>query len=312
MNQKLSLYRRMYLVRKSETRISDEYFDDHMKTPVHLCIGAEAITAGVFEGINSPKTILGTYRNHAQYLCASEDFDGFFAEMYGKATGVCKGKAGSMHLMNPQAGLIATSAVVATTIPVAVGAALANKYQKKNDLVIVFFGDGATEEGAFYESLNFASIHKLNILFVCEDNELAIHAKPEIRRGFKSYKELVSSFNILFKEVDGVNSLSVLEGASQLYDQMQTLKQPGFLYGKYFRFLEHVGPLEDFKFGYRQKPEELRKLDPVHLLREQLIAEGLDVAGVEEEINQKIDSAIAKAKAAPFPGIEELFTDVLA
>lgn len=301
----------MYLVRKSEQRISDEYFDDHMKTPVHLCIGAEAITAGVFEAIQTPKKIFGTYRNHAQYLCASEDFDGFFAEMYGKASGICKGKAGSMHLVNPKAGLISTSAVVATTIPVAVGAALASKYKKNDDLVVVFFGDGATEEGAFYESLNFASLNKLKILFVCEDNELAIHAKPETRRGTKSFKDLVSSFNINFNEVDGADALSVYSGAGALFDAMNSSNQPGFLYAKYFRFLEHVGPLEDFKFGYREKPEELRNLDPVLKLRADLLHSGLDVNGVEAEINELIESAIVKAKAAPFPSTDELYTDVL-
>lgn len=301
----------MYLVRQSEQQIADEYFEDDMKTPVHLCIGAEAITAGVFEAIQTPKKIFGTYRNHAQYLCASEDFDGFFAEIYGKVTGICKGKAGSMHLMNPKAGLMTTSAVVATTIPVAVGAALANKYKKNNETSIVFFGDGATEEGAFYESLNFASLHKLKILFVCEDNELAIHAKPETRRGFKSFSDLVSSFDILFKEVDGTDALSVYSGASALFDHMSTSGRPGFLYAKYLRFLEHVGPLEDFKYGYREKPDELKNSDPVFRLRVELIREGLDVVGIENEINGLIHVAVEKAKAAKFPEANELFTDVL-
>lgn len=311
MNEKLSLYRRMYLVRKSELKISEEYFNDEMKTPVHLCIGAEAITAGVFEAIDQKKTIFGTYRNHAQYLCASEDFDGFFAEMYGRITGVCKGKAGSMHLMNPEAGLLATSAVVATTIPVAVGAALANKYKKNNEIVVVFFGDGATEEGAFYESLNFASLHNLNILFVCEDNELAIHATPETRRGFRSHKQLVSSFNIIFKEVDGVDAQNVTTGVRELYKEMQQNKCPGFLYGRYFRFLEHVGPLEDFKFGFRDKPVEYDKLDPVSRLKSELSISGYDVNEIEREIDNKIASAVEKAKHAAFPEITELFTDVL-
>ena len=140
-DEALSLYRKLILARRAEEKIREEYFNDDMKTPVHLGIGQEAIPVGVCHCLAAGTKTFGTYRNHALYLAITGDTDGFFAELYGKATGPAKGKAGSMHLSAPELGLMATSAVVGSTIPLAVGAALANTYCKSGDLVAVFFGD---------------------------------------------------------------------------------------------------------------------------------------------------------------------------
>ena len=163
MDERIALYRKLLLVRQVEEAIRTHYASDDMKTPVHLGIGGEAISVGVCHCLPAKASTFGTYRNHALYLAVTDDTDGFFAELFGKESGPGKGKAGSMHLCRPDCGLMATSAVVATTIPLAVGAALANAYRKDSTPVAVFFGDGAVEEGVFWESVNFACLHRLNV-----------------------------------------------------------------------------------------------------------------------------------------------------
>ncbi len=311
----LKLYQKMLLVRRAEERIREEYFEDQMKTPVHLGIGEEAIPVGVLHTLPANAKFYGTYRNHALFLALTEDTDSFFGEMYGRASGIGKGKAGSMHLMAPEAGLMATSAVVGTTLPLAVGHALANQYQGKDDLVAVFFGDGAVEEGAFWESVNFASLRKLKILFICEDNGLAIHTPTAQRAGFKSIPEAVSGFHCHSSSADGSDLAAVVQASRTLLDKMSQDPKPGLLHLTYFRFMEHVGVREDFDAGYRRRPtpEEMERLDPVVSFERSLRESGVDpeaIKAIRDQVDQKIDSSIRSAQAAPFAPVSELETDL--
>ena len=240
MNNKRTImraYKKMLLTRLAEEAIISEYFDDEMKTPVHLSIGAEAITAGICTVLPRDTIYYGTYRSHGLYLSVTEETERFFGELYGKATGISRGKAGSMHLSSVQHNLIATSAIVGSTLPVAVGSALASKYQGKDNLTCVFFGDGAMNEGSFYESLNFATLHQLPIIFVCEDNDLAIHSKRSEREGFRSIEQLIKSFNIDFYEVDGSSLNDVLDVTQGCFEKLQNEMRPVFIHAKYYRFL---------------------------------------------------------------------------
>ncbi|MBI4370257.1 MAG: thiamine pyrophosphate-dependent dehydrogenase E1 component subunit alpha [Elusimicrobia bacterium] len=311
----LKLYRQLLLARLCEEKIREEYFNDEMKTPVHLGIGGEAIAVGVCHCLAPGTRTFGTYRNHTLYLTKSGDVDGFFAELYGRATGPGKGKAGSMHLMNPQKGLVATSAVVATTVPLAVGDALAQSYLKTGAMSVAFFGDGAVEEGAFWESLNFACLKRLPVLFVCEDNDLAIHTARAQRRGFASLRNTVATYDCHAAEGDGASVTNVIRLTRQVMGRMAKDPKPGFIRLAYFRFLEHVGPREDFDAGYRPRPPEqlLRKMDPVVRFEKELVPLGLrerDLAPIRAELKALIDAGVAKAKAAPFPQAAELTTDV--
>ena len=311
------LYRRLLLARLCEERIRLEYAKDEMKTPVHLGIGQEAIPVGVCHCLPQGTRSFGTYRNHALYLALTNDTDGFFGELYGKAIGPGKGKAGSMHMTAPEKGLMATSAVVGTTIPVAVGAALADQYQGKNGLVVSFFGDGAVEEGVFWESLNFACLHRLRILFVCEDNGLAIHTATAQRQGFRSIPEAVSPFKCHTASAEGSNLLSVIERTRQLLSQMEADPKPGFLHGTYFRFLEHVGPQEDFQMGYRRRPtpEEFEHLDPLLRFEKALREHGgseEEMLQVRQAVEKQIDQSVRAAREAPFAPPAELYTDLFA
>ena len=309
-------YRRLLLVRRAEETIRAEYAKDEMKTPVHLGVGQEAIAVGVCAVLPSGTKTFGTYRNHALYLAVTQDTDGFFAELYGKATGPGKGKAGSMHLSAPDHGLLATSAVVATTIPLAVGAALANAYRGSSDAAVAFFGDGAMEEGVFWESLNFACLRRLRVLLVCEDNGLAIHTPASQRQGFRSIPEALQGFTCHVMSADGSDLVGVMEASQRMLKRMADEPAPGFLHLPYFRFLEHVGPREDFNTGYRRQPtaEELERLDPVARFERTLSEQGVSVselAAIRTSVDDQIQESVRRAQQAPFAPAAELATDVL-
>lgn len=313
----LQLYRTLWLVRGAEETIRREYAKDEMKTPVHLGIGQEAIAVGVWACMPPRTKAFGTYRNHALYLAMTQDTDGFFGELYGKVTGPGKGKAGSMHLTAPAHGLLATSAVVGTTIPVAVGAALANQYRGTQDLVVSFFGDGAVEEGVFWESLNFACLKRLRILFVCEDNGLAIHTPTSQRQGFRSIPEALTGFNLHAASGEGSNLLDVIAVTRDTLARMADDPKPGFLHLPYFRFLEHVGPREDFDAGYRPAPisEERARLDPVAGFERELCRNGCtpsELAAIRTAVDAQLAASVRAAREAPFPPPSELSTDVWA
>lgn len=315
--QMLQLYRKLLLVRLAEEKIRREYFKDEMKTPVHLGLGQEAIAVGVCHVLPPKTKTFGTYRNHALYLAVTEDTDSFFAELYGKVTGPGKGKAGSMHLSAPDRGLMATSAVVATTIPLAVGAALANDYRGSEALVASFFGDGALEEGVFWESLNFACLRRLRVLFVCEDNGLAIHTPTSQRQGFRSVAEALHGFQCHVSSGDGSDLAQVVTTTKQMLERMDQDPKPGILHFTYFRLLEHVGPREDFDAGYRRRPtvEALERLDPVLRFEQQLRqlpCAPAELAAVRQAVEDQIARSVSAAQQAPFPPSETLHTDVWA
>jgi pyruvate dehydrogenase E1 component alpha subunit len=313
----LGIYRRLLLARLVEERIRVEYPKDEIRCAVHLGVGGEAIPVGVCHCLPKGSKAFTTYRNHTLYLTMTDDLEGFFGELYGKITGPAKGKAGSMHLFAPETGFMASSAVVGTTIPLAVGAGLANAYRQSPDIVVVFFGDGAVEEGVFWESLNFACLRHLRVLFVCEDNGLAIHTPTEQRQGFQSIEKVVGAYNCHTVGGNGADVLGVISSTRQILKLMSEKPGPGFLHLTYFRFLEHVGPGEDFQVGYRHKPTpaELEQLDPVFRIETQLRQSGCsqeEMAQIRAGLVQRVDHSVQIARAAPFAPPSELYTGVLA
>ena len=312
----IELYRKLYLIRRAEDSIRRNYFDDKMKTPMHMSTGGEAICTGVCHALAPGDQIMGTYRSHGIYLAKSGETDRFFAEMYGKATGMAKGKAGSMHLTSPESGLICTSAIVGTTIPVAVGAAYANKMQKNGRAVAVFFGDGAIDEGVFWESLNSACVMKLPVLFVCEDNDIAVHIPGRERHGYRSINEIVERFDCTVFISDSTDAEVIHNLTLDALKAMRESGKPSFMHLKYFRYLEHVGVNEDFNQGYRDRAEyeKWRKLDPVETQRAKLLKwlKEDEIKTIESEIDARIEDSVRKADAAPFSGPNALYEDVLA
>jgi acetoin:2,6-dichlorophenolindophenol oxidoreductase subunit alpha len=314
MNRKrllITLFKKAYLIRASEEKIIKYYDNNEMKTPMHMSMGEEGIMAGVCTAIGKNALTFGTYRSHGLYLATANETDRFFAEMYGKSDGVLKGKGGSMHLLSPHDGLLGISAVVGSTIPVAVGAAYASTYYNKKQVSTVFFGDGAVDEGVFWESLNIACLKNLPVLFVCEDNGYAVHTAPAVRHGYKSLTAIVGQYNCSVFETDSTDAEKIYKLTMKALTSIHHKNKPAFLYIKYYRYLEHVGIHEDFHAGYRNKKEftKWQKKDPVTLLRKKLstiLMTEKELRYIERKIDMQIEDSFQKALQSPFPSPSEL------
>ncbi len=311
----LEFYKKLYLIRRSEEKIIEHYFENEMKTPMHMSMGAEAIAVGISQALKPQDQVFGTYRSHALFLAKTGDVDDFFAEMYGKETASSKGRGGSMHLCSPDYGFMGTSAIVASAIPVAVGCAFANKQANNGKVVAVFFGDGAVEEGVFWESLNVACLMKLPVLFVCEDNGLAVHTSKSERHGYKSITDVVSKFDCLVYEEKTTDVEVIYKLAHGIVERTKTAQMPCFLRLRYYRYLEHVGVNEDFDAEYRSREEFERwyKKDPLNLQKKKLLklkVKKQEIVKLERDIDNQIDNSIRLAKKAQFAGLSELYKDV--
>ncbi len=311
----LRLYRKLYLIRSAERGIIAYYSEDDMKTPMHMSMGQEASSVGVCEALGDKGQIFSTYRSHAAFLARTGDIDLFFLEMYGRGGTLTSGKAGSMHLASPSAGHICSSAIVGSTIPVAAGAAFANKYTKSGGLACAFFGDGALEEGVFWETMNVSSVMRLPVLLVCEDNGLAVHTFPKTRQGFRSIAGVARQFECNVFEEEATDVEKVYRVTREAVEATRANEKPSFLRLKCYRYLEHVGVNEDFNAGYGQRLEfeEWLKKDALTLQRQRLLAAGLseEALGQEERvIDEKIERSIQKAKKASFPERDALYRGV--
>jgi len=311
----LELYKKLYLVRRVEETIQEHYMEDEMKTPMHMSMGEEAIAIGVCHALGEEDQVFCSYRSHAIYLAKTQNTDDFFAEMYGKDTAPLKGKGGSMHMCDPDSGFMGTSAIVASIIPVAVGAAFANKQQKNGKITAVFFGDGAIDEGNFWESLNVACLMKLPVLFICEDNGLAVHTPASERHGYASISDIVSRFNCNVLKEDTTDAEVIYRLTRKAIKLTKTNQMPCFMHLKYYRYLEHVGVNEDFDAGYRSRDDfkEWFKKDPVKIQREKMALKyGVeeDVVEIEKKLDDQIENSLRLAKEAPFPEAGELYKDV--
>lgn len=308
----IELYRKLYLIREAEKAIRNNYHKNDMKTPMHMSMGEEAIVAGVCQALKHEDQVMGTYRSHGLYLAKTMETDEFFAEMYCKISGCARGKAGSMHLCSPLHGMMGSCAIVSGFIPVAMGLAFANKYLKNNKMTAVFFGDGAIDEGAFWETLNASCLYKLPILFVCEDNGLAVHTEHEMRHGYKSINEIVKQFECNVFETDSTDAEDIYNLTQQALAQNQKDGRPCFMHFHYYRYLEHVGINEDFDANYRSRDkfDIWRQKDPVCILRQRLVDAHIDIDKLEAEINIMIERSIALAEQAPNSDKKELYEGV--
>lgn len=311
-DKNLNLYEKLFRIRESEKEIIKHYNESEMKTPMHMSLGSEAIAVGVCEALGKQGQFFCSYRSHAVYLTNTGETDAFFAELYGKSTGIVKGRGGSMHLSSPKTGFFGASAIVASTLPPAIGAAYANKMKSSDKVVCVFFGDGAIDEGSFWESLNMACLMKLAVLFVCEDNGYAVHNPTSARHGYSSIAKIVEKFNCNVYVSDSTDVEKIHHLARRAVNDIKKSSRPSFLHLKYYRYLRHVGTEEDFAAGYRQRNEFERwlKIDPVKIQREKIAKLGIGnkkIQALENKIIRKIKKSIQLAKSSPFPSKEHLY-----
>ncbi len=315
-DEEIALYKKVYLIRTAEEAIIQYYSEDEMKTPMHMSMGEEALVVGVCHALTDKDQVLGTYRSHALFLAKTQDVNMFFAEMYGKTSGSADGKSGSMHLSKPSKGMILSSAIVGSSISTAVGVALANKMQKNNKITAVFFGDGAVDAGTFWESLNFACLSKLPILFVLEDNGIAVHTDQSLRYGYNQIETLIEQYQCDLYQSDSTNVYDIYNLTVQAIEKMRATQRPVFMKLKYYRYLEHVGVNFDFHDNYRDEQEYKRWLerDPVVSKREFILNNNIlpieKLEAIETSIRNKINDGVVLAKSSPFSPINVLTKDV--
>jgi TPP-dependent pyruvate/acetoin dehydrogenase alpha subunit len=308
-------YRSLYKIRRVEEEIVRIYPTDKIKSPVHLSIGQEAVSVGVCEALTPSDVVFGTYRSHALYLAKGGDMNRMIAELYGKVTGCAKGKGGSMHLIDTEHGVMGTSAMVGTTIPEAVGYAYALKVRGEssgaNSIVASFFGDGAVDEGVFYESLNFAKLKEVPIIFICENNRYSIHSHQKLRQPSDNICERVRSFGIPAERIEGNDVLRIYEKVSEAVEQVRSDHQgPKFFECMTYRWKEHVGPGDDFDFGFRDREEAEPWFQSDQVQRLGGMLDGPTRQVIERSVDDEIIEAFRFAEQSEFPNPQELYTDV--
>jgi TPP-dependent pyruvate/acetoin dehydrogenase alpha subunit len=314
-----SLIRKLLLtmlrIRRAEEKIVAVYGDQTMRTPTHLSIGQEAVATGVCLALKRDDEVFASHRSHAAYLAKGGSLEGFFAELCGRKSGACHGRAGSAHLTDTNVKIF-SSPILSGMIPVAVGAALSFKMDKKKNVSVAFFGDAAIEEGVFAESVNFAVIKKLPVLFVCENNLYSTQSPLKVRQPASPIFKRVATPELKTKQIDGNDVRVVYKHAHEAVEKLRKGQGPLFLECLTYRIREHVGPLFDYDRGYRSKREveAWMKKCPVKRLEKYVVAKKIMASGqidaAVKDISGEVDAAYAKALNSPWPEGEILLEDV--
>lgn len=314
----IDLYKKMLLIRRFEERIAELYAEREMRCPVHLSIGHEAVAVGVCMNLAKEDTAFSNHRGHSHYIAKGGDINRMLAELYGKAEGCSKGRGGSMHLTDPSVNFVGSTPIVGGTIPLAAGAALAFKFQNKNNVSVAFFGDAAVEEGVFSETANFSSLHKLNVLFICENNFYSVLTHLRDRQPQREIFKIAEGHDILACKIDGNDVLKVYEATKEALKHIKSGKGPALIECLTYRWLEHCGPNDDIDLRYRTEEEvmEWKKKDPIKRLKEKLLKERIInnelLEKIELEITGKVNDAVRFSKNSPFPKKESLSEHVYA
>ncbi|MEW6101516.1 MAG: thiamine pyrophosphate-dependent dehydrogenase E1 component subunit alpha [Candidatus Omnitrophota bacterium] len=293
----IELYKSMLKIRKVELRIEELYSQDEMKTPVHLCIGQEATSAGVCACLKKEDYVFTNHRGHGHYLAKGGDLKAFISELYCKEAGCSRGRGGSMHLIDERVGLLGASAIVGGSIPIAVGAALGSVFQKKKSVSAVFFGDAAAEQGVLYESLNYAALKKLPVIFVCENNFYSVFSNLKSRQVKDNIYLRAKVFSMPAHRVDGTNVMDVYSTCAKAVKYARSGKGPVFMECRVYRWRKHVGPGSDIELGYRSEKEldSWLKKCPVNTFKERLLKTKLLNAKKIHSIDKELDSEISEA-----------------
>jgi TPP-dependent pyruvate/acetoin dehydrogenase alpha subunit len=316
---RLALYRSMLKIRRVEERIQALYPQGDMRCPTHFSIGQEAVAAGVCGHLRQEDHVISAHRSHAHYIGKGGSLRAMFAELYGKIDGCASGKGGSMHLIDLSVNFLGCVPIVGSTIPIGVGASFGAMLQERAGITAIFFGDAATETGVFHESVNFAAVHHLPVLFVCENNLYSVNTSLESRQpANRTIAELVRGHGIRTSQHDGqlVETVDAVAGDTIAY--IRNKGGPALLEFMTYRWLEHCGPLGDVHLGYRTQEEFDTWVArcPLRLHRKLLEDDGLmDQAAhdaVDAEVAAEIDDAVAFAQKSPFPPRTELNRHIFA
>ncbi|MDC3401339.1 thiamine pyrophosphate-dependent dehydrogenase E1 component subunit alpha [Candidatus Pelagibacter ubique] len=318
MNKKIitELFKEVFRTRTVEEEIAKRYKDGHMRCPTHLSIGQEAVPAALSLIMRKNDFAVSSHRAHAHYLAKGGSLKRMIAEIYGKETGCSKGKGGSMHLIDLKSNFMGSTAIVGNTIPIGVGLGLSSIIKKKNQFSFIFFGDGAVEEGVFYESVNFAVVKKLPVVFICENNFYSVYSPLKVRqpKNRKIYK-MVKAMGIKSFYNESDDPYAIYEYIKKKINFKDLNSGPYFFEFKNYRWREHCGPNFDNDIGYRQKNEFKKwiKKDSLLKIRKKLnFLSSKKVNMIEKKIKIEVIKAFEYAEKSKFPAASEAFKGVYA
>jgi acetoin:2,6-dichlorophenolindophenol oxidoreductase subunit alpha len=312
---KLALYRQIVRIRRFEERAYRLFMEGLVKGTSHLSVGMEAIAAGVAEAMREDDYTFCTYRGHAHTLARGTPMDGVMAELLGRANGVCGGKGGSMHLTSVEHGVMGSYAIIGAHLPIATGAAWSAQLRGSDQVTACFFGDGATNIGAFHEALNFAKVWELPVVFVCENNLwMEYTAIADVTAVEHPAADRAAAYGLERIVIDGNDPDAVYSEARRAIDKARSGGGPSLIEAMTYR---HGGHSRADPGDYRPKEEIESWLarDPIPMYRQRLLDEGVDASeldGIEEQAQADVDAATEAAKNGPVPDIESAFTDVWA
>ena len=316
--QKLML-ERMWTIRNFEEKVMEVHEAGEFVGAAHPYIGEEAVAVGVCLALKDSDYIAGNHRSHGHPLAKGGSVKKAMAELYGRVDGYCKGKGGSMHLADFSVGILGESGIVASSVPVATGAGLASKISKNNFVSVVFFGDGASNQGACHESMNLASIWKLPVIFVCENNQFAITTSYQNSVAVENVSDRAQAYNMPGILVDGQNVEAMYEATSEAVKRARNGEGPTLIEGLTYRFEEHSLGLGRVRRGEYRTSEEIskwRERDPISIHTQKLIDRGIlsieETNKIESDSKKQIEEAVEFARNSKFPEPEDLFEDMWA
>ena len=311
----LDLHRRMVRIRLFEDEAGRLMENGTIPGAVHLYAGQEAVAAGVMARLGDDDQITSTHRGHGHLVAKGGDLSRMFAELYGRSTGYCGGKGGSMHVCDMEIGMLGANGIVAAGLPIAVGAAFSNKYRKTRNVACAFFGDGASNEGAFHEAANLAALFRLPVVLVCENNGYGEYTPQSRHQLIVDIADRAASYGMPGAVVDGMDVVAVWEAAGEAIERARRGEGPTLLECKTYRYYDHVGAV-GMGLNYRSDEEvvEAKKRDPIVMLESRLAELGVlsaeEAMSVHDQVAQEIAAAIEFAAASPYPDPSSLLEDV--
>lgn len=306
----ISLLSNMLLIREVEEQISKRYKEQKMRCPIHLSIGQEATAVGFCAALNPQDKIFSNHRCHAHYLAKGGNLQKMISELHGKKDGCCAGRGGSMHLFDIKAGILNSIPIVGSSIPLATGSALSSKINKSKEISAVFFGDATVEEGAFHESMNFASTQKLPIVYVCENNLFSCYTHINERQPKRKIDQLGIAHKVKIFKCNGNDIEQAYKTSLKAINYSRKNICPSFIIFETYRFLEHCGPDNDNKLGYRNINEYNKwlKKDPIIIYQNRLLKKKIiklsKLNFVKTKIKNQIKISFNKAEKSKLPNVK--------
>ena len=313
----LDIHRRMVRIRIFEETAGRMMENGKIPGALHLYVGQEAVAAGVMVHLSDQDYITSTHRGHGHLIAKGGEFTYMFAELYGKATGYCKGKGGSMHISNLELGMLGANGIVGGGPPIAMGAAFSCKFRKTSNVSISFFGDGASNEGAFHEAANMAALYKLPCVFVCENNGYGEYTPQANHQAIVDVADRAPGYGMPGAVVDGMDPVAVHEAAGQAIQRAREGGGPTLLECKTYRYYDHVG-VRGMGLSYRtdEEVEEWKQKDPVPNFEAHLAKQGVlsaeQAQAVHTEVRKAVEEGIAFAESSPAPDPSAVTEDVYA